>query len=714
MSPVSTLFQGLMKKKNTHWARPYLFCLLSSFRDKEITGKSKLRYDFPIISKFKVCFDGSRGLSLTETDGKKDEGKLRENEQSSEGSVSSFSPSNSTDHCDGVCGGLILPYPFGFSHGCPIRFTCFAEKQARIGAFSVQNVTEDSIFLHIPHDCHRSIEAMKPLFGENHAPTSENSFLMEQCTNATDGCSIKQRFLETQLKLQSCEAQGNVSCFSADANSSSAKFFSMKDLRKSSCKLLFSSIALESVGASLGIALEFERVDTPDGNAGHRCSCPEGYHGDGFIESPWKKGTVGGAFLLAGLALLFASVDFTRPHTQINLAALAVDKIGLGCLDDIIDPILDVSLDAWTLSSIHTVAELAFRCLSFHSDTRPTMTEVADELEQIRLSGWIPNMGLDSPTGSERSATVKKVSAGSRRLVVPPKQPDILGFVEEKDDSSPVSVQDPWLSAQSSPSTNTLLGNIPRKVITVKMMTPLNLILIVIVIVIVIGGSVSSSPERCDGACGGMILPYPFGFSHGCPIRFDCFAAKQARIGTFSVQNVTGDSIFALVPHDCSRSVEAMKPLFGERYAPTSENSFLMEQCTNQTDGCSIKQRFLETQLKLQSCEVQGNVSCFSADTNSSSTKFFSMKDLRNSSCKMLFSSIAFESVGASLGIALEFERVRLGWWLKGGCGTGNSTCAAYANCKEVDTPDGNAGHRCSCPEGYLGDGFIESPCKKG
>ena len=240
--------------------------------------------------------------------------------------------------------------------------------------------------------------------------------------------------------------------------------------------------------------------------------------------------------------------------------------------------------------------------------------------------------------------------------------------------------------------------------------TALNLILIVIVI----GGSVSSSPERCDGACGGLILPYPFGFSHGCPIRFDCSAAGEARIGAFSVQNVTGESIFVRVPHDCYRSVEAMKPLFGERYAPTSENSFLMEQCTNATDGCSIKQRFLETQLKLQSCEVQGNVSCFSADTNSSSTKFFSMKDLRKSSCKMLFSSIAFESVGASLGIALEFERVRLGWWLKGGCGAGNSTCEAIANCKEVDTPDGNAGHRCSCPEGYLGDGFIESPCKKG
>ncbi|KAF8051827.1 hypothetical protein N665_1662s0001 [Sinapis alba] len=670
------------------------------------------------------------------------------------GSVSSFSPSNSTDRCDGACGGLILPYPFGFSHGCPIRFTCFAAGEARIGAFSVQNVTEDSIFLRVPHDCYRSVEAMKPLFSEHYAPTtSENSFLMEECTNATDGCSIKQEFLETQLKLQRCEVQGNVSCFSTDTNSSSSKFFSMKALRNSSCKLLFSSIAFESVGVSLGIALEFERVrlswwlkggcgtgnstcsadanckevDTPDGNTGHRCSCPKGYLGDGFIESPCKKaltncrgsrlgwghcrsnlaivvgGTVGGAFLLAGLALLFAckqkrsaslrsylsakrflseatsnsnvaffpykevekatngfsekqrlgtgaygtvykgklqndewvaikrlrhrdsesvdqvmneikllssvshpnlvrllgccidqgdpvlvyefmpngtlsehlqreignglswtvrltvatqtakaiaylhsamnppiyhrdikstnilldydfnskvadfglsrlgmtetshistapqgtpgyldpqyhqcfhlsdksdvysfgvvlaeiitglkAVDFTRPHTQINLAVLAVDKIGSGCLDEIIDPILDVSLDAWTLSSIHTVAELAFRCLSFHSDMRPTMTEVADELEQIRLSGWIPNMGLDSPTGSERSATVRKTSAGSRRLVIPPKQPDILAFVEEKDDSSPVSVQDPWLSAQSSPSTNTLLGNIPR------------------------------------------------------------------------------------------------------------------------------------------------------------------------------------------------------------------------------------------------------------
>ncbi|ESQ46285.1 hypothetical protein EUTSA_v10000066mg [Eutrema salsugineum] len=670
----------------------------------------------------------------------------------------SCSPFNSTDPCDGKCGRWILPYPFGFSNGCPIKFDCSTTDVAQIGVFPVQNVTDESIFVGVPHNCNRSIEAMNPLFGEHYAPTSENSFLMEDCKNTTDGCSIKQTYLERQLKLKSCDRQGNVSCFSTDANST-AMFFRMNDLRKSSCKLLFSSIAFESVGENAGIALEFERVrlgwwlkggcenstcsanasckgvETPDGAAGHRCSCPEGYHGDGFIKSPCRKalpgchgsrlvwghcrsnlaivvgGTVGGAFLLVGLAFLFVCkrrksasfrshlsakrllseaagnssvaffpykdiekatnsfsekqrlgtgaygtvyrgklqndewvaikrlrhrdsesvdqvmneikllssvshpnlvrllgccieqgdpvlvyefmpngtlsehlqreigtglpwtvrltvatqtakaiaylhsamnppiyhrdikssnilldydfnskvadfglsrlgmtetshistapqgtpgyldpqyhqcfhlsdksdvysfgvvlaeiitglkvVDFTRPHTEINLAALAVDKIGSNCLDEIIDPILDSNLDAWTLSSIHTVAELAFRCLAFHSDMRPTMTEVADELEQIRLSGWIPNMSLDSPNGSlrssdrgsERSVSTKKSSAGSRRLVVPQKQSDILASVEEINDSSPVSVQEPWLSAQSSPSTNTLLGNIPR------------------------------------------------------------------------------------------------------------------------------------------------------------------------------------------------------------------------------------------------------------
>ncbi|KAG5624035.1 hypothetical protein H5410_009253 [Solanum commersonii] len=169
-------------------------------------------------------------------------------------------------------------------------------------------------------------------------------------------------------------------------------------------------------------------------------------------------------------------VDFSRSHSEINLAALAIDRIGKGRVDEIIDPFLEPHRDAWTLSSVHRVAELAFRCLAFHRDMRPSMTEVADELEQVRLSSWASlednvcmtssvNSSCSSPRSmsetSFRSTTTKK-GVGSRRLIVPQKIANSLAIMEEIKDSSPVSVQDPWLSEESPPSTNRLLGNSGR------------------------------------------------------------------------------------------------------------------------------------------------------------------------------------------------------------------------------------------------------------
>ncbi|XVF59532.1 hypothetical protein PTKIN_Ptkin07bG0283600 [Pterospermum kingtungense] len=163
-------------------------------------------------------------------------------------------------------------------------------------------------------------------------------------------------------------------------------------------------------------------------------------------------------------------VDFSRAHSEVNLAALANDRIGRGCIDEIIDPFLDPHRDAWTLSSIRNVAELAFRCLAFHGDMRPTMAEVAVELEQIRLSAWVPGMCIESPTASscpssddesERSLstkkTVKKPVTGTRT------RRWIVKQMDEVKHSSPVSVQDHWLSEQSSPSTNSLLGNASQR-----------------------------------------------------------------------------------------------------------------------------------------------------------------------------------------------------------------------------------------------------------
>lgn len=164
-------------------------------------------------------------------------------------------------------------------------------------------------------------------------------------------------------------------------------------------------------------------------------------------------------------------VDFSRPQTEVNLAALAIDRIGKGCVDEIVDPFLEPNRDAWTLYSVHKVAELAFRCLAFHSDMRPSMMEVAEELEHIRRSGWATleeNICMASSAvsscssprnGSERSFA----GAGSQRSIVSEKVDVRLALMEEVKDSSPVSVHDPWLSEQSSPSTNSLLGNVVRR-----------------------------------------------------------------------------------------------------------------------------------------------------------------------------------------------------------------------------------------------------------
>ncbi|KAJ7007284.1 wall-associated receptor kinase-like 14 isoform X1 [Populus alba x Populus x berolinensis] len=166
-------------------------------------------------------------------------------------------------------------------------------------------------------------------------------------------------------------------------------------------------------------------------------------------------------------------VDFSRPQNEVNLAALATDRIGRGRLDEIIDPFLDLHSDAWTFSSVHKVAEVAFRCLAFHKDMRPSMMEVAAELEQIVLSRWASSeeancaISLDfSPCSSSSNvsdkplnSTVKKTETERRGLSVLQTQTSKKS-TERANLNSPVSVQDPWLSEKSSPSSSNLLNNV--------------------------------------------------------------------------------------------------------------------------------------------------------------------------------------------------------------------------------------------------------------
>ncbi|PON88967.1 Wall-associated receptor kinase [Trema orientale] len=170
------------------------------------------------------------------------------------------------------------------------------------------------------------------------------------------------------------------------------------------------------------------------------------------------------------------AVDFSRPQNEVNLAALATDRIGKGCLDEIIDPFLDPNRDAWTLSTVHKVAEVAFRCLAFHRDMRPSMMEVAAELEQIRRTRWAlseqntctasSEVGSSSSSSSsnvsEKPLTANEAELERRDSLFMLKTEGSQSFDSNKKmlkENSPISVHHAWLSEQSSPSSNSLLRN---------------------------------------------------------------------------------------------------------------------------------------------------------------------------------------------------------------------------------------------------------------
>ncbi|CAI0465454.1 unnamed protein product, partial [Linum tenue] len=169
--------------------------------------------------------------------------------------------------------------------------------------------------------------------------------------------------------------------------------------------------------------------------------------------------------VLVEIITAMKAVDFSRPSSEVNLANLAADRIGSGRLDEIVDPFLDLNSDAWTLSSIHRVAEIAFRCLAYDRELRPGMIEVAAELEQIRdcrsaesRKSHGDSSGSSSSTNDSEKPLSLSFDKGEMRsdcLVVVRTETDCVKAAERSvKEYSPVSVRDPWLSEQSSPGSN--------------------------------------------------------------------------------------------------------------------------------------------------------------------------------------------------------------------------------------------------------------------
>nr|GEZ87496.1 leaf rust 10 disease-resistance locus receptor-like protein kinase-like 1.1 [Tanacetum cinerariifolium] len=80
-------------------------------------------------------------------------------------------------------------------------------------------------------------------------------------------------------------------------------------------------------------------------------------------------------------------VDLNMSKEEINLANLALIRIQICEVYELIDSVLVTDSNRKLMKMITSVAELAFRCLQYDSEMRPTMSEVLDVLMDIQAEG---------------------------------------------------------------------------------------------------------------------------------------------------------------------------------------------------------------------------------------------------------------------------------------------------------------------------------------
>ncbi|CAN6874424.1 wall-associated receptor kinase-like 21 [Brassica napus] len=203
--------------------------------------------------------------------------------------------------------------------------------------------------------------------------------------------------------------------------------------------------------------------------------------------------------------------------------------------------------------------------------------------------------------------------------------------------------------------------------------------------------------------CQTGYLPYPFGFTDGYPIRFNCSEkTDEAAIGEFAVAEVTNANIYVKIPPLCKRDIRKIEQLFRHNFAPSiSQNTILVQGCNESSSDCSIGRSFVQDRLNLSSCISQ--VRCLDAATEIKADVMSVVDVVNRSGCKYWLSSITLQS--KSQGSVNLLGQLRLDWWLKEGCSS--TTCSANASCTTVNLGGGGFGHRCTCDDGFYGNAFI-------
>ncbi|KZV36230.1 putative serine/threonine-protein kinase [Dorcoceras hygrometricum] len=79
------------------------------------------------------------------------------------------------------------------------------------------------------------------------------------------------------------------------------------------------------------------------------------------------------------------AVDEKREKREMTLVDMAVPRIQMGVLHQVVDPVLVV--DREVMEGVNSVAELAFRCVAADKDDRPDARDVSAELRRIKGRG---------------------------------------------------------------------------------------------------------------------------------------------------------------------------------------------------------------------------------------------------------------------------------------------------------------------------------------
>lgn len=142
------------------------------------------------------------------------------------------------------------------------------------------------------------------------------------------------------------------------------------------------------------------------------------------------------------------AVDITRHRHEINLSNLAVNKILRQEIDELIDPCLGYQSDKNVRRMIMAVAWLAFLCLQQDKERRPTMEEALESLKRIES-------GEESENLQDNSALLKSFDPSPS-----PEYDEIQLLKNKRQQLSPTSVADKWISSTSFVSASTSISSL--------------------------------------------------------------------------------------------------------------------------------------------------------------------------------------------------------------------------------------------------------------